>query len=60
MYLRIDPAKQVMMAGTAGTYLYNSVDVLRSVETHEVHGEHLKLVCPVLELLNVFLQIQPE
>ena len=41
------------------TNVYNSVDILSSIETHEVHGKHLKLVCPVLELLNIFLQIQP-
>lgn len=42
------------------THLYNSVDILSSVETHKVHGKHLKLIRPVLELVNVFFQIQPE
>lgn len=41
------------------THLYNCVDILSSVETHKVHGKHLKLIRPVLELVNVFFQIQP-
>lgn len=46
--------------GAGKTHLYDSVDVLSSVETHKVHGKHLKLIRPVLELINVFFQIQPE
>lgn len=46
--------------GARKTHLYNSVDILSSVETHKVHGKHLKLICPVLKLVNVFFQIQPE
>ena len=46
--------------GAGKTHLYNSVDILSSVETHKVHGKHLKLIRPVLELVNVFFQIQPE
>ena len=46
--------------GAGKTHLYNCVDILSSVETHKVHGKHLKLIRPVLELVNVFFQIQPE
>lgn len=46
--------------GAGKTHLYDSVDILSSVETHKVHGKHLKLIRPVLELTNVFFQIQPE
>jgi len=46
--------------GAGKTHLYNSVDILSSVETHKVHGKHLKLIRPVLELVNVSFQIQPE
>lgn len=44
----------------SATYFNNSVDILSSVETHEVHWQHLEAVCPVLKLLNLILQIQPE
>ena len=49
-----------ILLGAGKTHLYNSVDILSSVETHKVHGKHLKLIRPVLELVNVFFQIQPE
>ena len=38
-------------------YLNNSFDINCSIETHEVHRQLLKFVCPVFVLFYVPLQV---